>query len=68
LKQLAGSNDRHDWDARASEALAIARNLPPGSLRSDAIRKAGQLRIAADMKKSMTPKKSDKIVENLDER
>jgi hypothetical protein len=68
LKQLTGSKDSHDWDVRASEALANAQKLPPGSLRSDAIKKAGQLRIAADMKKSMTSKKPAKILENLDER
>jgi hypothetical protein len=43
--------DRHDWAARASNALAEAKKLPPGSRRAEAIRKAGQLRIAADMKK-----------------
>jgi hypothetical protein len=42
--------DSHDWAARAAEALAQAKRLPPGLKRSDAIRKAGQLRIAADMK------------------
>jgi hypothetical protein len=45
-----GNIDRHDWDARASEALESAKKLPPGSKRIEAIRKAGQLRIAADMK------------------
>jgi hypothetical protein len=53
--------DNHDWAARASEALAKAKKLPPGSMRSEAIRKAGQLRFAADMKyflgrKSPTPR------------
>ena len=42
--------DNHDWAARASEALAQAKRLPPGSTRSEAIRKAGQLQLAADMK------------------
>jgi hypothetical protein len=42
--------DSHDWAARASTALAQAKKLPPGSKRSEAIRKAGQLRVAADMK------------------
>ena len=42
--------DNHDWAGRASEALAQAKKLPPGLKRSEAIRKAGQLRIAADMK------------------
>jgi hypothetical protein len=48
--------DRHDWAARASDALAEAKKLPPGLKRAEAIRKAGQLRIAADMKKWLTVK------------
>lgn len=48
--------DSHDWAGRASQALAEARKLPPGSKRSEAIRKAGQLRFAADMKEWLTPK------------
>jgi hypothetical protein len=48
--------DSHDWAARAAAALAQAKKLPPGSMRSDAIRKAGQLRIAADMKKWLISK------------
>jgi len=43
--------DRRDWAARASEALAQARQLPAGSMRSEAIRKAEQLGFAADMRK-----------------
>jgi hypothetical protein len=46
----------HDWAARASEALARAKKLPPGSKRSEAIRKAGQLRIAAEMKNLLMAK------------
>ena len=42
--------DSHDWAARASLALAQAKTLPPGTMRSEAIRKAEQLRLAADMK------------------
>jgi hypothetical protein len=50
MKHIHGNIDSHDWDARASEALANAKNLPPGSKRTDAIKKAGQLRAVADMK------------------
>jgi hypothetical protein len=42
--------DSHDWAAQASEALAQAKKLPLGFKLSEAIRKAKQLRIAADMK------------------
>jgi hypothetical protein len=31
--------DNHDWAARAAEALAQAKTLPPGSIRSEAVRK-----------------------------
>jgi hypothetical protein len=48
--------DRHDWAARAAQALAKAKKLPLGSKRSEAIRKAEQLRFAADMKEWLMPK------------
>jgi hypothetical protein len=50
MKPTHNNIDRHDWDARASEALENAKKLPPGSKRIEAIKKAGQLRVAADMK------------------
>ena len=48
--------DRHDWVARAALALAEAKKLPPGSMRCEAITKARQLRVAAEMKKWLTMK------------
>ena len=42
--------ENHDWDARAQDALDAARKLPHGAARSDAMKRAGQLRVAADMK------------------
>jgi hypothetical protein len=42
--------ESHDWAARAAEALAHAKKLPAGLKRAEAIKKAAQLRIAADMK------------------
>jgi hypothetical protein len=51
MTEVARNNpDSHDWAVRASTALAQAKKLPPGPKRSEAIRKAGQLRVAADMK------------------
>jgi hypothetical protein len=38
----------HDFEAEADEALAIARDMPPGPERIDALKKAGHLRNAAD--------------------
>jgi hypothetical protein len=43
------SPDRHDWLARAAEALEKARKLKPGPQRNEALKKAGQLQSAADM-------------------
>src|SRR4051794_2878613 len=40
----------HDWAGRAEEALAEARKLPKGAARNEALKKASQLRLAADMK------------------
>jgi hypothetical protein len=42
--------DFHDWDARADAALAEARKLPSGPERSEALKKASALRVAADLK------------------
>jgi hypothetical protein len=41
--------DRHDWFARAAEALEKARRMKPGRERNEALKKAGQLQSAADM-------------------
>jgi hypothetical protein len=49
--------DNHDWATRASQALAQAKRLPPGSMQAKAIRKAEQLRVAADMKHFLMLKK-----------
>jgi hypothetical protein len=54
--------DSHDWAARAAEALAQAKKLPPGLKRSEAIRKAGQLRLAADMKNWLMSKKPNSVL------
>jgi hypothetical protein len=60
MAELTRNNlDRHDWAARASQALARAKKLPPGSKRSEAIRKAEQFRYAAEMKKWLMPKPSE---------
>jgi hypothetical protein len=46
--------DNHDWHARAQEALDEARKMPHGPARTEAMKKAGQLRLAADMKESLS--------------
>jgi len=49
-----GGAESHDWDARAQEALDAARKLPHGAARSEALKKAGQLRLAADTRELLT--------------
>jgi hypothetical protein len=49
MKQIRLAPDRHDWQARAAEALEQARRMKPGAERNDALKKAGQLQSAADM-------------------
>jgi hypothetical protein len=62
MKQLTPKGPHsHDWDTRASEALAEAKKLPPGLKRSEAIKEAGLLRVAADMKKLLTAKNPAKL-------
>jgi hypothetical protein len=49
-QQKPAKIDLHDWDARAEAALAEARKLPQGRERSEALKKASALRVAADLK------------------
>ncbi len=42
------SADAREEDARALDALQEAREMPPGAVRTDALKKAGLLRRAAD--------------------
>jgi hypothetical protein len=42
------SSDRHEREKLASEALELARKLPPGPERNDALKSASQLRCSAD--------------------
>jgi hypothetical protein len=49
--------DRHDWDARAAEALDAARGLPQGPERSQSLKQASLLRVAADAQGVVLPKR-----------
>jgi hypothetical protein len=51
----SGAENR-DWDALAQEALDEARKMPHGAARTEALKKAGQLRLAADMRQLLTTK------------
>jgi hypothetical protein len=49
MKDKGQSPGRHDWYARAAEALERARKMKPGADRIEALKKAGQLQTAADV-------------------
>ena len=48
-KSNLGSSPNADLDAKALKAIMEAQNLPPGSARTEALKKAGQLCNAADI-------------------
>jgi hypothetical protein len=47
-KKTQRSLDRFDWDIRAADALELARQMPPGQERSEALKLASLLRCTAD--------------------
>jgi hypothetical protein len=51
------STDPHDWHARAEQALERARRMQPGPERALALKKAGELQVAADLKRALRTKK-----------
>ena len=51
------SIDPHDWYTRAENALEKARNMKPGPERALALKKAGQLQVAADLKLALSRRK-----------
>ena len=51
------SIDPHDWHARAEQALEQARRMKPGPARALALKKAGQLQVAADLERRSRAKK-----------
>jgi hypothetical protein len=44
----AGSRSKQELDAEAEEALALARSMPSGAEKAEALKRAGLLRNAAD--------------------
>jgi len=44
------SSDRRLWDMLATEASELARKMPPGPKRNDALKAASQLRCSAAMR------------------
>jgi hypothetical protein len=57
LESQLHSIDPHDWYTRAEDALAKARNMKPGPERALALKKAGQLQVAADLKLALSRRK-----------
>ncbi|MDB5531729.1 MAG: hypothetical protein JWO28_44 [Hyphomicrobiales bacterium] len=55
MKGLVTRPDIHDWQARADDALELARAMPPGAERIAAFKKAGLLRDAAAAKAVFSP-------------
>jgi hypothetical protein len=53
-RQKIRGEESHDWNARAQEALDEARKMPQGAARTEAMKKAGQLRVAAEMKELLS--------------
>jgi len=49
VKRTEPSADARDWDAKATEALETARLMPAGQEKTEALKKAGVLRNAADI-------------------
>ena len=47
-KEKQRSLDRFDWDNRAADALELARLMPPGPERSEALKLASLIRCTAD--------------------
>jgi hypothetical protein len=47
-KEKQRSNERFDWDIRAADALELARLMPPGPERNEALKLASLLRCTAD--------------------
>jgi hypothetical protein len=54
-KELEPAQSR-DWDVRATESIEQARKMPPGRQRSDTLKEAGRLRIAAEMSRWLSTK------------
>jgi hypothetical protein len=53
------SVDPHDWYARAEDALEKARAMKRGPERIAALKKAGELQVAADLKLASESKKPE---------
>lgn len=51
------SDSKTNFDVRADRAIEIARRMSPGLARNDAMKKAGILRLMADLEREIATKK-----------
>jgi hypothetical protein len=51
--------DPHGWHASAERALETARGMKPGSERARALKRAGELQVAADLKRALRLERID---------
>lgn len=56
-KETQYSSDRLAWDSLATDALELARQMPHGPERNEALKLAGQLRSTADARGLVVPKR-----------
>jgi hypothetical protein len=56
-KESHRSSDRLEWDIRAADALELARLMPPGPERNQALKLASLLRCTADARGLIFPKR-----------
>jgi hypothetical protein len=52
------SDSKTNFEARADRAIETARRMSPGLARNDAMKKAGILRVMADLEREIATKKS----------
>jgi hypothetical protein len=57
-EQTPLSPDRLNWESLAADALELARRMPPGPERNEALKLAGLLRRAADARGLIVPKRA----------
>jgi len=56
FRKEPGPSNSRDWDVRATKVIEQARKMALGVQRSDALKEAGRLRIAAEMSRRLSTK------------
>lgn len=55
MRRARGHGQHRDWSEMAAEAMELARSLGPGAERNEALKRARQLRAAAEIKSWLQP-------------